>query len=194
MSKKPPQSTPNPFLKCIAAADLPANMRAAWNKSIELRGDATFFEVFGNNPSLYQWYVDRFYKELFYAKGIDQQLKELLRFRLSTLHGCKFCNQGNRLEALNAGLSEAQIDHIENYEEGPFSAKEKVVLRLADQVTLTNENGSLTKTLYEELSKFYTDGTILELGMIMGILTGIAKFLFVFDLVAKEENCPFQNH
>ena len=32
---------------------------------------------------------------------------------------------------------------------------------------------------------------IVELGMIGGILTGVAKFLFAFDLVEREDRCPF---
>jgi hypothetical protein len=30
-----------------------------------------------------------------------------------------------------------------------------------------------------------------KLGLIMGMLLGVTKFLFTFDLVEKEEQCPF---
>jgi hypothetical protein len=30
-----------------------------------------------------------------------------------------------------------------------------------------------------------------ELGMIMAVLCGMAKFIFAFDLVEKEDYCPF---
>ena len=43
----------------------------------------------------------------------------------------------------------------------------------------------------KELKKDFTDGEIYELGMIMAVLVGVAKFTFVFDLVEKEDYCPF---
>lgn len=184
----------NPLLNKIEAFDLPEDLKIAREKSIALRGDGTFFEVFGNNPTLYRWYVTRFYKELFYAEHIDIKIKELLRFRLSTIHGCRFCNQGNRIAALEAGMSEVQIDNIDDYENGPFSLAEKAVLRLADEMSLSKPNGRLTESIYRDLKQHFDDATILEFGMIMGVLSGIAKFIFAFDLVEKEDYCPFNIH
>lgn len=182
---------PNPHLKKVNVSDLPPNLQEARARSIELRGNGTFFEVFGNNPELYNWYIERFYKELFYSERIDQKIKELVRFRLSTLHGCKFCNQGNRKEALAAGISKEQIDTITDYQNGPFTAREKAVLALADEIALTNTNGVLTEEKYIALKAHFDDGAILELGMLMSLLSGVAKFIFAFDLVEKEDNCPF---
>lgn len=184
---------PNPHLRKVSLEKLPPKLQEARDRSMDLRGDATFFEVFGNHPDLYDWYVDRFYQELFYADRIEQKIKELLRFKLSRLHGCKFCNQGNRLEALAAGLTEEQIESFDDFENGPFSDKEKSVLRLADQMALTNSDGQLNKENYRELKQYFDDAAILELGMIMGVLVGIAKFIFVFDLVEKEDYCQISN-
>jgi len=182
---------PTPHLQKIPHEQLSHKLQEARCKSMELRGDGTFFEVFGNHPDLYDWYIDRFYQELFYSKRIEQNIKELFRFKLSKLHGCKFCNQGNRIEALEACMTEEQIENFDDFENGPFDAKEKAVLRLADQMALTNPDGQLSKDNYNDLKKYFDDATILELGMIMGVLVGIAKFIFVFDLVEKEAYCQF---
>ena len=182
---------PSPFLKRVHQDDLTGNLRNTWQKSMELRGDATFFEVFGNNPGLYDWYTNSFYKEVFYAGSVSRRIKELVRLRLSTIHGCRFCNQGNRQDALAAGLTEAEIEGLSDYENAPFSAAEKAALRLADQMLLTNPDGELSQSLYDDLKEYYSDGELLELGMVMAVLAGMAKFLFAFDLVEKEEYCPF---
>jgi len=184
-------SKPNPFLSRIPINDLSKQIFEAQQQSIELRGDGTFFEVMGHNMDLYNWYIDRFYKELFYSDRLELKLKELLRLKLSTLHGCKFCNQGNTVDATAAGISIEQIKHLDNYQEGPFSDKEKSILELADQMALQNPNGKLSQSLYNRLKNHFSDGDILELGMIMGLLSGVAKFIFAFDLVEKEEYCPF---
>ena len=182
---------PSPFLKRIRQDGLPENLRKARQKSMELRGDATFFEVFGNNPGLYDWYTDRFYGEVFHGGTVPRRIKELVRLRLSTIHGCRFCNQGNRRDALAAGLTETEIEGLSDYENASFSAPEKAALRLADQMLLTNPDGELSKALYGDLKQYFTDGELLELGMTMAVLSGMAKFRFAFDLVEKEEYCSF---
>ena len=187
-------SQPQPFLKRVAPGEMPDNLRADWRKSKELRGDAAFFEVFGNNPALYDWYTESFYQEVFHGGTVPRRTKELVRLRLSTIHGCRFCNQGNRRDALEAGLAEAEIEGLSDYESAPFSAAEKAALRLADQMLLTNPDGALSKSLYEDLKQHFSDGELLELGMVMAVLSGMAKFLFAFDLVEKEDYCVFGAH
>ncbi len=170
---------------------MPADIRTAYESSMTLRGDATFFEVFSNHPALYRWYTESFYGEVFRGGLVDRRIKELVRLRLSIEHGCRFCNQGNRVDALAAGLTDAEIDAIADYETAPFSEREKAALRLADELRLTNRHGILDATLYTELREHYSDAEILELGLVLGILSGVARFLFAYDLVEKEENCPF---
>ena len=157
-----------------------------------LRGDATFFEVFGNHPDLYQWYTQGFYGDVFRGGLVDRRIKELARLRLSTVHGCRFCNQGNRVDALEAGLTAADIAALDDYENSALTAAEKSALRLADQLVLTNPNGQLTAELYGDLADHFSDAEILELGLVLGILSGMAKFMFAFDLVEKEPNCPIK--
>ena len=187
-------SRPDPFLKRVAPDEMPDNLLAAWRKSMELRGDAAFFEVFGNNPGLYEWYTGSFYREVFHGGAVPRRIKELVRLRLSNIHGCRFCNQGNRVDALGAGLTETEIDALSDYENAPFSAAEKAALRLADQMLLTNPDGALSQSLYDDLKRHFTDGELLELGLIMAVLSGMAKLLFVFDLVEKEDYCVFGVH
>lgn len=113
------------------------------------------------------------------------------RLRLSTEHGCRFCNQGNQVDARAAGLTEREMDALGDFESGPFSEKDKAALRLADVMCLTNPDGELQRELYEALREHFSDAEVLELGLVLGVLSGMAKFIFAFDLVEKEANCPF---
>ncbi len=181
---------PDPAVKRVPPADMPADIRRAFEQSMELRGDATFFEVFANHPELYRWYTQSFYGDVFRGGRVPRRIKELVRLRLSLSHGCRFCNQGNRVDALAAGLSEADVDAVADYEASALDGAEKAALRLADQMLLTNPGGQLDDGLYAELREHYDDAEILELGVVLGILAGMAKFLFAFDLVEREANCP----
>ena len=76
---------PAPFVQRIPPDDMPSDLRAVHTKSMELRGDATFFEVFANHPELYRWYSERFYGEVFHGGLVDRRTKELVRLRLSVV-------------------------------------------------------------------------------------------------------------
>lgn len=177
-------------LQRVASSAMPEDIRKAYDHSMALRGDATFFEVFANHPELYRWYTGSFYGEVFHGGLVPRRIKELVRLRLSTVHGCRFCNQGNRVDALEAGLSEADIDALDDYPSSSLGLAEKAALRLADQMLLTNPGGQLDEALYAELRLHFSDAEILELGVVLGVLTGMAKFLFAFDLVGREAHCP----
>ena len=185
---------PKPLLSRVAPKAMDDSVRAAYEQSHALQksknGDATFFEIGANAPEVLNWYFDSFYGKLFYGGRVDTRTKELLRYRLSMTHGCAFCNKGNIEDAREAGVTEAQLANIMDEAHIAFSDKDRAVIKLASEMALPNMNGQLTPALYASLRNYFDDGEIFELGLVAGILTGAAKFLFVFDLVEKEANCP----
>ena len=187
---------PEPLLRKVEEANMDPDLAANYRKIRSLQekkgGDATLFEVGANAPELMKWYGEQFYEKIFYGGRVDVATKELLRFRLSNIHGCAFCNKGNIEDARRAGISEEKLIRIMNEDSEVFNTKERAVLRLASEVVFSNMSGTLNKDLYGDLSQYFDDGQIFELGMVGGFLTGMAKFLFTFDLVEKEANCPIQ--
>ena len=182
---------PSPHFKKLTRDELPDHMQGSWDHSMELHGDATFTEVFGNAPHMYDWYMDEFYKKVFYSGRIDRRIMELVRLRLANIHGCAHCNRNDRVDAREAGIPEEQIDGLDDYENGPYSEKEKAILAMADVMVLTNPNGQVTKEIYDRAHEHFTDGEMIEIGMNMAVLCGMAKFIFAYDLVEKEDYCPF---
>ena len=182
---------PETKLNRVPREDLPQHMQGAWDAALKLHGDTTFTEVSGNNPTVYDWYLNDFYKKLFYSGRIDRQIVELVRLRLANIHGCAFCNRSDTIAALEAGISQEQVDALPDYENGPFTEAEKAVLELTDVMVLTNPKGMVTDDIYARCKQHFTDGEMYELGIIMAVLCGMAKFIFAFDLVEKEDYCPF---
>ncbi|MBJ90265.1 MAG: hypothetical protein CMO98_10435 [Woeseia sp.] len=185
---------PNPLLSRVAPESMDDRVREAYEHSHSLQkrknGDATFFEIGANAPEVLNWYFENFYGKLFYGGRVDTRTKELLRYRLSMTHGCAFCNKGNIEDARKAGVTETQLANIMDKDHTAFSEKDRAVMELASEMSLPNMNGQLTPKLYASLCNHFDDGEIFELGLVAGILTGAAKFLFVFDLVERETNCP----
>jgi hypothetical protein len=68
------------------------------------------------------------------------------------------------------------------------------VLALADEMALANMAGEVTPALAAELRRFFAEPEMVELAMVAAVLTGMAKMLFVFDLVSREATCPIGPH
>ena len=177
----------------LSKSELPPAMQKDWERSLVRRGEANFIGGAGHAPNLYRWYADEFYGRLFHGGEAPVRSKELGRLRLSTVHGCRSCNLGNRLDARGAGLTDAQIRHIDNPQHPCFDAADQAVLALADLVSLKGVGATLSAELYGALRRSFSDGQIFELGMVFGLLAGMAQFLFAFDLVEREDYCDLSS-
>ncbi len=179
------------LLTRIAPEKLDASLRPAWDTLKRLTGDATFVEVFAQAPELLDFVMNRFYMGLFFGGRVAQRYKQLARLRLSILHGCRTCNKQNVPGALAAGFTQEQIDGLIIGDTSAFTAAEQAVIAYADQVAITNMNGTLTPALLARLRAHFAEAEILELGTVMAIISGMAKLSFVLELVEKETYCPF---
>lgn len=182
---------PNTPFSRVAREQMAAHHQTSWDRSMDLHGDTTFVEVMANAPHAYDWYSGDFYQKLFHSGRVDRKIVELVRFKLANVHGCASCNRGDRLASLEAGLRAEQLDRVDDFEGGPFSEREKVALALAEVMALTNLQGVVTPALYSRAREVFSDAELVELGLIMAVLVGVAKFVFAYDLLEKEPFCPF---
>jgi alkylhydroperoxidase family enzyme len=132
-------------------------------------------------------YRKEFYERLFYASQVDIQTQELLRCRLAGVHGCAYSNRDDHLPAAKASIAR---DKVVRPDAPCFGEKERAIIELADQLSCPNMHGELTGGHSYHLSKHYSDGDIYELGAVDAVLTGMAKMLFVYDLVKRAPNRP----
>ena len=166
--------------------------RLAWDGLNGLTGEPTFVEVFAQAPELLDFVMTRFYGEIFFAGRVEQRYKQLARLRLSQIHGCATCNKQNVPGALAEGITQGQVDALDDVDNGPFTEAEAAVVRFAEQVALTNHSGHLDADLYASLSRHFSDAEICELGTVMAVISGMAKLAFVMDLVEREPYCPIR--
>jgi len=72
------------------------------------------------------------------AQRVDERLRMLAELRVAALVGCRFCLDIGSALTLKLGIPEVQLRQLNDYATSPaFSAKEKAVLRYADQMTAT---------------------------------------------------------
>jgi AhpD family alkylhydroperoxidase len=187
---------PEPVIPLVAREALPDDLKPLYDTGVERTGDATIIQVMAQQPDILRWYFGEFYDGLFYnnhkAARVDVRTKELLRLKLSKQHGCQFCNRFNTVEALAAGITQDQVDAIFDTGSDVWSDKDCAVMALAEEMMLQNMEGQLSRDLYQRLRAHYDDGEIVEIGFIAAVLTGVAKWIFTFDMVNREEICPIR--
>ena len=185
---------PNPHLRTVPRDEMPDDLKALHDMATSRTGEPTIIEVMANNPTMLRWYFDGFYKKIFYNEDpgmlVDIRTKEILRLKLSKQHGCLFCNRSNTVDCLNAGITQTQVDNILTPTPEHFNEKDLAVIELAEQMMLQNMHGELTRDLYDRLRKYYSDAQLVEIGFVAAVLTGMAKYIFTFDMVPREEICP----
>jgi AhpD family alkylhydroperoxidase len=175
---------------------LPDDLKPVWDAAQQRVGDATAIEAWANSLPMLDWYFNGFYRNVFYNADprmtLDVRTKELLRIKLSKQHGCRFCNRWNSVDCLAAGITQEQIDQVLTPTSQHFDDRDLAVIELADQMMLQNMHGQLTPELHARLRRWYTEAQIVEMGFVAAVLTGMAKYVFVYDLVDREETCPIE--
>jgi len=178
----------------VARDDMSEFLQQVYDRSAEV-GDTQFIQAGANAPEVMEWYFQDFYKRLFYEGRVDLKVKELVRLRLTRTHGCALCNKWDASDALEAGIAPAAVDAVTAWPEpvsdpSQFTPAQLVALRYADQMALQNMDGALDAELYADLKRHFDDAELFELGVIMGVFTGMYKFVFIADLTPKMAHCP----
>lgn len=68
---------------------------------------------------------------------LPAKFRELAYYKASQINSCDYCSHYHRKAALKAGLSEQQLDSIDQPDSDLFSSDEQAVLKYADQLTRT---------------------------------------------------------
>lgn len=174
--------------------EIPDDLSYLYDRADDRVGVTDYVTALANAPEILRWYYDTFDDKFMHGGRVDVRIKELVRLRLSMTHGCAFCNKWNAVDALSAGITQAQIDALgpwpDEIDRDVFASDEVAAMRYADQIVLPNMHGYMDEELYAELKAHFDDAEIVELGVVMAVLTGFTKWMLVCDMVPKEDNCP----
>ena len=78
---------------------------------------------------------------------LDAKLKELIRIRVSQINGCGYCINTHTKDALKLGETSQRLFAVSAWWETPFfTEEERVVLKLAEQVTNISKGGVTDET------------------------------------------------
>jgi len=91
--------------------------------------------------------------------------KELVKIRASQINQCAFCLNMHTRDALKYGESQQRIFLLNAWRETDlFTAEEKALLALTEEVTLINQKGVIDAT-YKQAQQYFSDEQIAQVIM-----------------------------
>lgn len=95
---------------------------------------------------------------------ISKTLKELIKIRASQINGCAYCIDMHTKDALKNGETDQRIFLLNAWREAGsiFSDEEKVVLSIAEEVTLIHQQG-LSESTYSNALTYFTENQIAQI-------------------------------
>ena len=105
------------------------------------------------------------------STGLSKSLRELIKIRASQINGCAYCIDMHTKDALEMGMSARRLFAVSAWWESPlFDEKEKVALKMTEEITKISEKG-LTSETYQQAKAVFTDNEIAQIIMAISIIT-----------------------
>ena len=131
------------------------------------------YRVFAHRPWLLTT-VDAHFAAVMGSGTVPLRLKELLAVQTALLHANDYCLRTHSTLAKRTGATDAQIDALLDFENGPFDAKEKAALRYGAQ--MTRDSHRISEEAFADLRRHFTEPEIVEITCVLGLLAYFSRF------------------
>lgn len=112
--------------------------------------------------------------------------QDLIKIRASQINGCAFCINMHTRDALKHGETQQRIFLLNAWRETElFTAEEKAILALTEEVTLISQHG-LTEATYQQAARFFNADQIAQLIMAVVVING-------WNRIAISTHMPVEN-
>lgn len=109
-------------------------------------------------------------EEYLSTAAVEKNLLELVKIRASQINGCAYCIEIHTKEALKNGENQMRIFALSAWWESPlFTTKEKVILKMTDEITQITHQG-LSSQSYQDAKKHFSDNEIAQIIMQIGTI------------------------
>jgi uncharacterized peroxidase-related enzyme len=134
---------------------------------------ANLWKLWAHSPMTLETFMP-FYKTLMTKASLDGKLRELAYVKTSMINGCAYCAGPHRTVGLKLGVTEQQLQELENFESSSlFSATEKAVLRYAEELT---RHVKTSDESMKELKKHLDEAQIVDLTLTIGVANLTNRF------------------
>jgi uncharacterized peroxidase-related enzyme len=152
----------NPLTKEQAAPELQETY-----EKLAARGGKVpnIFAAMAHRPAVLKTFLP-LYKAIVNEGTVEPKYKELAYLRASMVNGCEYCTRAHIASSKRAGVTAEQVAALPFYLRSElFDEKEKATILFADRVT--RGAAGIRGTALQDLRKFYDEGQIVELTLVI---------------------------
>jgi uncharacterized peroxidase-related enzyme len=132
------------------------------------------FAAMAHRPEVLNTFLP-LYKAIVNTGTVEAKYKELAYLRTSMVNGCEYCSRAHMASSKGAGVTAEQIAALPFYQRSPlFDEKEKATILFADRVT--RGAATIRGPELEELHKFFDEGQIVELTLVVCVANFTNRF------------------
>jgi AhpD family alkylhydroperoxidase len=174
-SKRGPMHQKISRIPLLEREAVPPDTAALYDALLAQRGVVpNMFKVLAHSPGIAQG-VAGFLRALLSEGALTGWYKELIAIRISILLESEYAITAHKASARKKGASEEQIAAVADFERGPYSAKEKLGLRLADR--LHRGPRAVDDLFYAELKEAFEDTELVELFLTAAAFEMFPRFI-----------------
>jgi AhpD family alkylhydroperoxidase len=115
---------------------------------------------------------------------IEPALRSLITVKVSQINWCAFCVDINSATGMKRGISEAQLDALDDYEASElFDARQKAALAYAEAMTRTDHG--VDAALMARVKGHFDDDAVVELTALIAFQNMSSKFNSALDVAPQ---------
>jgi AhpD family alkylhydroperoxidase len=168
-------SSENVRVKLLERDDVTPEAATLYDALLAQRGVVpNMFKALAYSPDIAKG-VAGFLKPLLSDGALPGWYKELVAVRISILCESEYAIRAHSISAQKKGASAAQIDAVGDFENGPYTEKEKLGFRLADR--LHGGGRKVDDVFYNELRAVFDEAALVELFLTAAAFEMFPRFI-----------------
>jgi len=126
------------------------------------------------------WSFANAWQAIFREGVCDHAIKELCRLYVSRSVKCEFCGNQRSIKGAQAGVNEAQVDDLINFEKSnAYSEREKAALAYAEAITWRL---GVDDAFWARMYRYFSEPELVEMGCFIALTMGQQSWLRLLDI------------
>lgn len=126
------------------------------------------------------WFFADSWNNVFRNGILDHAIKEVCRLYVSRSVVCEFCGNQRSIKGQQAGLQEAQVDDLMNFEQSAnYSERQKAALAYAEAIVWRTETDD---SFWDRMHGHFSEPELVELGCAIGLTFGQQSWLRLLNI------------
>jgi alkylhydroperoxidase family enzyme len=130
--------------------------------------------------------VDRMITTAYQRSALPAAEREVARMRIAQLNACGACATFRAPSVIEAGVGEAQYEHLDEYATWPgYTHRQRLAIEYAERFATDHRN--IDDEFFSRLRDAYTDAELVDLTLCLAVYLGLGRSLEVLQIT---DNCP----